>query len=71
VGPAGITIAGHSRVNSSTMFNNFNVRPSTVVSNMKSSAHKAVGAMGHIGPTAVPIPRWGFFRFRYGTFSPS
>ena len=51
------TIAGHSRVNSSTMFNSFKVRPSTVVSNWKSSAHSAFGAIGHIAPTAVPIPR--------------
>ena len=56
---------------SSTTFNNFNVRPSTVVSNWKSSAHRTFGRIGHIAPTATPTPRCGFFRFRYGTFSPS
>ncbi len=40
------------------------MRPSTVVSNWKSSAHRAFGTMGHMAPTAVPIPRWGFLRLR-------
>ena len=58
-------------MNSSTTFNNFNARPSTVVSNWKSSAHKTSGRIGHIGPTATPRPRWRFLRRRYGTFNPS
>ena len=65
------TMAGHSRVNSSTMFNNFKVRLSAEVSNWKSSAQSAFGAIGHIAPTSTPSPRRGFFRLRYGTRSPS
>lgn len=37
------TMAGHSRVYSSTMFNSLRVRPSAVTSNWKSSAHRALG----------------------------
>ncbi len=40
------------------------MRPSMVVSNWKSIAHRALGAMGHMAPTAVPMPRWGFLRSR-------
>ena len=45
------TMAGHSRVNSSTMLSSLRVRLSSVVSNWKSSAHRAFGAMGHMAPT--------------------
>jgi hypothetical protein len=55
-------MAGHSRVYSSTTFNSLRVRPLTVTSNWKSNAHRALGRSGHIEPTAVPIPRWGFLR---------
>ncbi len=58
------TMAGHSLVYSSTMLSSLRVRPSAVVSNWKSIAHRASGAMGHIAPTAVPMPRWGFLRLR-------
>ncbi len=58
------TMAGRSRVYSSTMLSSLRVRPSAVVSNWKSMAHRASGAMGHIAPTAVPMPRWGFLRLR-------
>ena len=58
------TMAGHSRVNSSTMLSSLMVRSSSVVSNWKSSAHRAFGAIGHMAPTAVPMPRRGFLRLR-------
>jgi len=58
------TMAGHSLVNSSTMFNNLMVRSSSVVSNWKSSAQRAFGAIGHIAPTSAPMPRRGALRLR-------
>jgi hypothetical protein len=57
-------IVSASRVYSSTMLSIFNVRPSAVVSNWKSHAHRAFGTIGHIAPTGAPIPRSGFFRRR-------
>ena len=44
-------MAGHSRVNSSTMLSSLRVRLSSVVSNWKSSAHRAFGAMRLMAPT--------------------
>ena len=58
------TMAGHSRVNSSMMFRSLIVRSSAVVSNWKSSAQRTFGAIGHIAPTAEPMPRSGFLRLR-------
>jgi hypothetical protein len=45
------TIAGHSRVYSSITFNSFNVLPSAVWSNWKSSAHNTFGQIGQNAPT--------------------
>ena len=57
-------MAGHSRVNSSMMLSSLMVRLSSVVSNWKSSAHRALGAMRLMAPTPVPMPRSGFLRLR-------
>ena len=65
------TMARASRVYSSTMLSSLMVRPSTVVSYWKSSAHTTSGAIGDRAPIAVPMPRKGFLRVRYGTRSPS
>ncbi len=66
------TMAGHSRVYSSTMFNNFNVVPSAVWSNWKSSAHNTFGRdrdrTHRRGRRSLGS---GFLRFRYGTRRPS
>ncbi len=61
------SIDNASRVNSSITLSSFKVRPSTVTSNWKSSAHSALGRIGHIAPTCAPIPRSGCLRFRVGT----
>ena len=58
-------------MNSSITLSIFRVRPSTVVSNWKSSAHRAFGRIGHIAPTWVPIPVRRFLRFLVGTRRPS
>lgn len=50
-----------TRVNSSMMLSIFNVRPSAVVSNWKSIAQIRLGRIGHIAPTAVPMPASRFF----------
>ena len=52
-------MAGRTRVNSSITLSSFKVRPSTVTSNWKSSAHRA---FGHIAPTWEPIQTRRFLR---------
>ena len=48
-------------MNSSITLSSFKVRPSTVTSNWKSIAHRAFGRIGHIAPTATPMPVRRFF----------
>ena len=57
-------MARHSRVYSSITFRSFSILPSVVWSNWKSRAQTTLGRMGEKAPTALPMPRRGFFRFR-------
>ena len=66
-----ISIARHSRVNSSMTFSIFRVRPSAVVSNWKSIAQITFGRIGDIAPTCTPTPVRRFLRRRGETRSPS
>jgi hypothetical protein len=57
----------HSRVNSSMTLRIFTCRWSMVWSNLRSSAHKAFGAMRLTAPTWVPPPVWCLFFVLVGT----
>jgi hypothetical protein len=58
------SMARHSRLYSSITLGSFNWRPSPVWSNWKSSADTTLGRIGHMAPTATPIPRSGFLCLR-------
>ena len=57
-------MARHSRVNSSITFSSLSILPSVVWSNWKSRAQTTLGRIGHMAPTATPMPRSGRFFFR-------
>src|SRR5829696_439788 len=64
------TMAGHSRVYSSTMFNSFRMRPSTVTSNWKSRAPQGVRGDGGHDPHGGADAGQRLLAFPVGHFQP-